>query len=134
MLIDADWLGGVLAGSEGMPAVYTRAGAGSIPVTVVAGRMRPERQAIADGRANLEIEPADFLVRAGDIDFGAGPVEPRTGDRVTLAGGRVYELMPRDGEPSFRALGQHPLRDAAGSVVARGPMYRLRTIRVRVVP
>jgi len=125
----AKWLASTLTASEGVAATYTRATEGfPIDLTIIPGRMRPERHALADGRANLEVEPADFLVLASAIDFGDGPVEPATGDRVTLADGRTYELMPRDGEPSWRALTQYP--DAG----TRAPMLRLRTIRVKVVP
>jgi hypothetical protein len=126
----AQWLATTLATTEGVDATYTRTGETPIPLTVVPGRMRPERYALADGRANLEVEPADFLVLAAAIDFGAGPVEPQTGDRVTLADGRTYELLPRDAEPSQRATSQYPVVNADGSIATRAPMYRLRTIRV----
>jgi len=129
----AEWLAATLATSEGVDVTYTRAGQTPITITVVPGRVRPERFALADGRVNLETEPADFLVKAEAIDFGSGPVEPATGDRITLAG-RTYELMPRDGEPSWRPLTQYPQTLADGTTVVRCPMYRLRTIRVKVGP
>lgn len=128
----AEWLASILAGNEGVPVTYARVGETSIAITVVPGRVRPERHALADGRVNLELEPADFLVRAELLDFGDGPVEPRTGDRITLAG-RTYELFPRDGEPSWRCETQYPVTDAGGAPVARCPSYRLRTIRVKAV-
>lgn len=140
----AEWLAAVLSANEGIDATYTRVGSPPIttnkdgtPFQVIPGRVRPERFALADGRVNLEVEPADFLVMAEAIDFGSGPVEPQTGDRITLSAfglaDRVYELMPRDGEPAWRPLTQYPA-ELAGGAAARCPMYRLRTIRVKAGP
>jgi hypothetical protein len=129
----AEWLAATLAENESVPATYTRDGQTPITLAVVPGRVRSERWALADGRVNLEAEPADFLVRPGDLDFGAGPVEPQVGDRITLDG-RTYELLPRDGEPAWRPLTQYPVTLADGTTVVRCSQYRLRCIRVKVVP
>ena len=131
----AQWLADVLTREEGVPATYARTtGAETITlsITVVPGRVRPERFALADGRANLDVEPADFMVRAEDLDFGAGPVEPQTGDRITVAG-RTYEALPRDGELEKRPPGQFDYTTAGGAAV-RCPMWRVRCIRVKVSP
>lgn len=129
----AQWLAEALTSSESVPATYTRTGETPLALAIVPGRVQPQRWALADGRANLEAEPADFLVLAELLDFGAGPVEPQTGDRVTVDG-RTYELMPRDGEPAWRPLTQYPVTLADGTTTVRCAMYRLRTIRVKVVP
>jgi hypothetical protein len=89
----------------------------TVPITAILGRVSPESEALADGRVNLETEPADFLIAPGDYDFGDGPVEPQRGDRVVFDG-RTYEATERDGEPVFRPDSQYRNR------------FRVRTIRV----
>ena len=88
-----------------------------VSIDCLAGRVTHERIALADGRANLNAEPADFLIRPERIDFGGGPVVPLRGDRITV-GSRVYEVIDRDGEPCYRPDSQYRA------------MYRVRTIRV----
>lgn len=112
--------------NESVAALYLRVDQAPLAVMVIPGRTRPERAALADGRVNFEVEPADFLMRPVDLDFddGAGPVEPQTGDRIMLAASgtsptRLYELSPRDGERSWRP-------DSAYRA-----LYRLRTVRVK---
>lgn len=100
----------------GEAVTLTRDGV-TVPTTAILGRVTPERQALADGRVNLEEEPADFLFAPADYDFGSGPVEPRRGDRVGY-GGRLYEATERDGEPVYRPDNQYRNR------------FRVRTIRV----
>lgn len=112
----SEWLAETLEATSGEPASLTRDGA-TVNITVVFGRVTPERYALADGRAQLEVEPADFLIRPAQYDFGSGPVEPERGDRVTV-NGRIYEASPRDGEPCWRPDNQFRT------------MLRVRTIRV----
>jgi len=88
-----------------------------ITIDCVAGRVTSERWALADGRANLNVEPADFLIRPSRLDFGDGPTDPARGDRITV-GSRVYEVVDRDGEPCFRWDSQYRT------------MLRVRAIRV----
>lgn len=50
-------------------------------------------------------ESRDFLVRAADLDFGAGPILPRAGDQVRETVGTsvfVYEVNAPGGQPPFR--------------------------------
>ena len=47
----------------------------------------------------------DFLIRAADLDLGAGPVLPRAGDQVRETSGTqvfVYEVNAPGGQPPFR--------------------------------
>src|SRR5690349_3600679 len=83
------------AAVAGEPITLTRNGV-TVPATAILGRVSPERQALADGRVNLEEEPADFLIAPEEYDFGAGPVEPHRGDRIGY-GSLVYEATERDG-------------------------------------
>ena len=106
------------AAIAGETITYTRKDvATALTITAILGRTTPQRQALADGRVNLDEEPADFLIDQALIDFGAGLVEPQRGDRITY-GGRVWEVTPRDGEPCFRPDNQYR------------SLYRVRTIRV----
>jgi hypothetical protein len=54
--------------------------------------------------ATTTIQSADFVADRTDYDFGGGPVEPRTGDRITrIIGGAtvIFEVMPiGDGRPA----------------------------------
>jgi len=50
-------------------------------------------------------ESRDFLVRAADLDLGAGPTLPRAGDQVRETVGAqvfVYEVNAPGGQPPFR--------------------------------
>lgn len=51
------------------------------------------------------VESRDFLIRASDLDLGAGPTLPRTGDQVRETSGSqvfVYEVNAPGGQPPFR--------------------------------
>lgn len=108
-----------LTAQAGELVTYTRTGNGiQVLVTACRGRNTPQRQALADGRVDLTQEPQDWLVKPAALDYGAGPFLPARGDRIQDAKGRVYELLPRDGENEWRPS------DAFAA------MLRLRTIRV----
>lgn len=118
MLSDAlTWLSDTQASAAVMGETVTyRRGRTDITVTVVRQRNAYQSLAIADGRANLMVVPQDWTVRPAEIDFGDGPEEPQDGDRIVTAAGELYELAPRDGEPSHR-------------LVDLGAAWRLRTVR-----
>ena len=101
------WLAEAHETQAGQPATLRR-GAAAVPIVCVYGRVTPTRYALADGRAQLDVEPADFWIRPQWYDFadGAGPVEPERGDRVEFDG-RTYEATPRDGEPCWKADNQY---------------------------
>lgn len=110
-------LAAVKATHESELVTYRRKGKADITNMVITrGRVTHESMAIADGRANLEAVPQDWLVRPAAINFGAGAVEPEDGDWIIDATGAVYELAPRSSEPSHR-------------LVDLGTMWRLRTVR-----
>lgn len=92
----------VLETEEGESVTYKRRGKTDITVTAVRGRNQPQSAALADGRADLTVTPQDWLVKPAAIDFGDGAADPADGDRIVDAAGAVYELKPRDGEPSWR--------------------------------
>lgn len=51
------------------------------------------------------VESRDFLIRASDLDLGAGPTLPRAGDQVRETSGSqvfVYEINAPGGQPPFR--------------------------------
>lgn len=51
------------------------------------------------------VESRDFLIRAADLDLGAGPTLPRAGDQVRETSGSqvfVYEVNAPGGQPPFR--------------------------------
>ena len=51
------------------------------------------------------VESRDFLLRASDLDLGAGPVLPRAGDQVRETVGTavfVYEVNAPGGQPPWR--------------------------------
>lgn len=95
----------MLERTTGEPATLKR-GDVSVPIITVYGRVTPERYALADGRAQLEVEPADFWIRPKWYDFGQGIVEPERGDLVILED-RTYEVTPRDGESCFKTDNQY---------------------------
>jgi hypothetical protein len=104
--------------SCGEEVTYTVGETGAeMTLTAVRGRNTHERFALADGRAALDQQPMDWLIRPAAIDFGAGPHTPTKGDRITTADGEVYEVLHRSDEPGVRRSGSHPT------------MWRLRTVR-----
>jgi hypothetical protein len=105
--------------SCGETVTFSRSDDGAqLSITAVRGRNTHERWSMADGRAILEEEPQDWLVKPSALDFGAGEYTPRKGDRFEDAAGRVYECLPRSDEPAVRFSGSYPT------------MLRVRTIRV----
>lgn len=90
---------------QGMPATLKRGGVAA-PIIVVYGSVTHDRYALADGRAQLESEPADFWIRAKWYDFGQGVVEPERGDIIEVQD-RIYEVTPRDGERCWKPDNQY---------------------------
>jgi hypothetical protein len=84
-------------------AVVYRRGAESREVQATVGRTHFEQ---ADGAGSIHrTESRDYLVRAADLDLGAGPILPRAGDQVLETVGAavlVYEVNAPGGEPPFR--------------------------------
>ena len=55
--------------------------------------------------AALQVESRDYVVRAAQLNFGAGPVEPRRGDQIHEVQDGVifiYEVMAPGDEPVWR--------------------------------
>ncbi|MBX3404563.1 MAG: hypothetical protein KF699_14220 [Phycisphaeraceae bacterium] len=82
--------------------IYQR-GAESKEVQATIGRTEFEQ---ADDAGLIHrTESRDFLIRAADLDLGAGPVLPRAGDRVSETVGTsviVYEVNAPGGQPPWR--------------------------------
>lgn len=85
------------------PVEYQRGGA-AIEVAATIGRTEFEQ---ADEAGLIHrVESRDFLIRAADLDFGAGPVRPRAGDRIRETHGEttlVYEVNAPGGQPPWRS-------------------------------
>lgn len=113
----SQWLADTLIAAAPTEITYTRAGKSPLTFNALVGRVSPERYALADGRAQIEVEPADWLIPSAALDFGDGPTEPLIGDRIECED-RLYEALPRDGEPCWRPDNQYRT------------MYRVRTVRV----
>lgn len=84
------------------PVVYRRGG-DSKEVLATIGRTEFEQ---ADHAGLIHrVGSRDYLIRAEDLDLGAGPVLPRAGDQVRETAGAttfVYEVNAPGGQPPFR--------------------------------
>jgi hypothetical protein len=87
------------------PVVYRR-GTDEKEVQATIGRTQFEQ---ADEAGLIHrVESRDFLIRAADLDLGAGPITPRAGDQVREqvggVGGQVlvYEVNAPGGQPPWR--------------------------------
>lgn len=87
-------------------AVVYRRGAEEKEVLATIGRTEFEQ---ADEAGLIHrVESRDFLIRASDLDLGAGPIQPRAGDQVRetvgSVGGQVlvYEVNAPGGQPPWR--------------------------------
>ena len=84
-------------------AVVYQRGADSKEVQATVGKTEFEQ---ADDAGLIHrTESRDFLIRTSDLDFGAGPILPRAGDRVREAVDAtvfVYEVNAPGGQPPFR--------------------------------
>lgn len=82
---------------------YTRSsdGASITDVMIVRQRKTHQRIALLDGRVNWEDNPQQWTIRRIRLDYSESePWYPQDGDRITDAGGNVYEVWPIDGEPA----------------------------------
>lgn len=84
-------------------AVVYRRGADEKEVQATIGRTEFEQ---ADDAGLIHrVESRDYLVRAADLDLGAGPIQPRAGDQVREQVGTqvlVYEVNAPGGQPPWR--------------------------------
>lgn len=83
--------------------VLYRRGAEEKEVQATTGRTEFEQ---ADDAGLIHrVESRDFLIRAADLDLGAGPPLPRAGDQVRETNGTqvfVFEVNAPGGQPPFR--------------------------------
>jgi hypothetical protein len=84
-------------------AVVYRRGADAKEVQATIGRTEFEQ---ADEAGLIHrTESRDFLIRAADLDLGAGPIQPKAGDQVREQVGTqvlVYEVNAPGGQPPWR--------------------------------
>jgi hypothetical protein len=84
-------------------AVVYRRGAEEKEVQATIGRTEFEQ---ADEAGLIHrTESRDYLIRAADLDLGAGPIQPRAGDQVREQAGSqvlVYEVNAPGSEPPWR--------------------------------
>ena len=84
------------------PVVYRR---GTDEKEVQATVGKTEFEQADDAGLIHRVESRDFLVRAADLDLGAGPILPRAGDQVRETVGTsvfVYEVNAPGGQPPWR--------------------------------
>ncbi|QYU66072.1 hypothetical protein J4558_13785 [Leptolyngbya sp. 15MV] len=82
--------------------VYMR---GSDAKEMLATIGRTEFEQADDAGLIYRVESRDFLIRAADLDLGAGPIQPRAGDQVRETVGTqvfVYEVNAPGGQPPWR--------------------------------
>ncbi len=84
-------------------SVVYRRGADEKEVQATIGRTEFEQ---ADEAGLIHrVESRDFLIRAADLDLGAGPIQPKAGDQVREQAGTqvfVYEVNAPGGQPPWR--------------------------------
>ena len=95
------WWAAQLAAGAARTVTYSRAGQAALQVTATVGRTA-FRTTGANGRSVLDRSDRDYLIAPAEIDFGAGPVPPRAGDRIT-DGADLYEVYSPGGEPPSRS-------------------------------
>jgi len=98
----AQWLADQVAGHCASIITYKR-GEQSVEVAAAVGSTVWQVQ--GDDGLMREFEGRDFLIRAADLDFGSGPVEPAAGDRIEVNDGgtvRTYEVAAPGDEPPWR--------------------------------
>jgi hypothetical protein len=95
------WLAGQLKKHASQPVIYRR-GAASLAIQAVVGRRQLVQ--VEEGGFQTSWHATDFLFPSKDLDFGAGPVEPETGDTITVSlGGHLVtcEVMDEAGGKHF---------------------------------
>lgn len=102
MLFDAQsWLADQLATHMSVSVVYSRDRFKSVTLNAVPGRPDGQlREPGSAGRVRLDDERLDFHIRPEEIDFGAGPVDPQSGDRLEV-GGLIREVFAGDSLPAW---------------------------------
>jgi hypothetical protein len=87
------------------PVLYRR-GTDEKEVRATIGRTEFEQVDDVGGAGLIHrVESRDFLVRASELDLGAGPILPRAGDQVRETAGTavlVYEVNAPGGQPPWR--------------------------------
>jgi hypothetical protein len=87
------------------PVLYRR-GTDETEVQATIGKTEFEQVDDVGGAGLIyRVESRDFLLRASDLDLGAGPVLPRAGDQVRETVGTsvfVYEVNAPGGQPPWR--------------------------------
>lgn len=98
------WLGAQLQEHAAEDVTYRRGNVG-VRITAVRGS---KILRVSDGRGETKVirPDLDFLIRAEDLDLGAGMTDPERGDRIEIEEGdgiAAYEVMaPAPGEPHYR--------------------------------
>jgi hypothetical protein len=87
------------------PVLYRVGGRGTDEKEVQATIGKTEFEQADEAGLIHRVESQDFLVRAADLDLGAGPILPRAGDQVRETVGTsvfVYEVNAPGGQPPWR--------------------------------
>lgn len=88
-----------LASAGGVSVVYEDGENDPITVTATRGSTRTEN--VVDDVASMFARVEDFIIKAEDLDFGEGPIEPEKGHRIKF-GNDVYEVNPIGSEPCYQ--------------------------------
>jgi hypothetical protein len=87
------------------PVLYRVGGRGTDEKEVQATIGKTEFEQADEAGLIHRVESRDFLLRASDLDLGAGPILPRAGDQVRETVGLsvfVYEVNAPGGQPPWR--------------------------------
>jgi hypothetical protein len=98
-----DKLMGNFATSASVEIVYSRGTDTTDTITATVGRTPFDLTAPASTR--IAFERRDYILKAIELDFGSGPVTPASGDIITEASGRTYEVAADHPRAVFESIG-----------------------------
>jgi hypothetical protein len=103
----AGWLGRMRTAHMSQAVTYSR---GEASVQVAATMGSTQYQVCDEYGATVLTTATDFLIAGSDLVLSGVKVEPQLGDRISLADGRVYEVM----DPVGRGAGHYRPCDPYG--------------------
>jgi hypothetical protein len=107
----AEWIADQLNRYAAEEVTYTRGDDTLTEINATCGE-QPLRVTTEYG-VHIEFGNVDHCIDAAAIDFGAGPVEPASGDQIRRTVGNavlVYEVMAPQGEPVWRPADSHGIK------------------------
>lgn len=98
------WLAGKLNTSVSQTVTYSR-GDADVEIQATIGDTATQTQEYDVHQ--IDYEGRDFIVLASELVFSGTAFEPESGDLITEAEGRVYEVLPIPGGPCWRWSDPH---------------------------